>query len=125
MRLYVAILLAVLLALAGVLLGVWWAPFAVGVAIGALDRRARITVPAGAAAGLLGWTIPLVVANTRYGLGPTAQSIAAIMGFGHQGAIPVVLSVVLGTVLGAAGAWLGSAVRAVALNARVDATRDG
>ena len=125
MRLYVAILVAVLLALAGVLLGVWWAPFVVGVAIGALDRRARITIPAGAAAGLLGWTIPLVVANTRYGLGPTAQSIAAIMGFGHQGAIPVVLSVVLGTVLGAAGAWLGSAVRAVALNVRVDATRDG
>ena len=125
MRLYVAILLAVLLALAGVLLGVWWAPFVVGVAIGALDRRAAVTIPAGAAAGLFGWTIPLVVANARYGLGPTAQSIAAIMGFGHQAAIPVVLSVVLGTVLGAAGAWLGSAVRAVALNARVDATRNG
>ena len=119
-----AILLAVLLALAGVLLGVWWAPFVVGVAIGALDRRARITIPAGAAAGLLGWAIPLLVANARYGLGPTAQSIAAIMGFGHQGAIPVALTVVLGTALGATGAWLGWAARSVALSARVDATRN-
>ena len=125
MRLYVAILLAVLLSLAGVLFGFWWAPFPIGVAIGALDKRARITIPAGAAAGMLGWAIPLVVAHVRYGLGPTAQSIAAIMGFGHQAAIPVALTIVLGTLLGAAGAWLGTAARSVALNARVDATRNG
>jgi hypothetical protein len=124
-RLYVAILLAILLSLAGVLLGLWWAPFPVGVALGAIARRARITIPAGAASGLLAWTVPLLVSNVRYGLGPTAQSIAAIMGFGHQAAIPLALSIVLGTLLGAAGAWLGSAGRGVALNARVDATRNG
>ncbi len=125
MRLYVAGLLALLLALAGVLFGLWWAPFPVGVVIGALDRRARITIPAGAGAGLVAWAIPLAVAHGRYGLGPTAQSIAAIMGFDHQAAIPVALTVVVGTLLGAAGAWLGSAARAVALNARVDAARNG
>ena len=125
MRLYVAILLAVLLSLAGVLLGLWWAPFPVGVALGALDRRARVTIPAGAGVGLVAWAIPLVVSNVRYGLGPSAQSIAAIMGFGHQAAIPLALTIVLGTALGAAGAWLGSAGRSVALNARVDASRNG
>jgi hypothetical protein len=118
-------LLAVLLSLAGVLFGFWWAPFPVGVAIGALDRRARLTIPAGAAAGLLGWAIPLAVAHARYGLGPSAEGIAAIMGFDHQAAIPVALTIVLGTLLGTAGAWLGSAARGVAVNTRVDATGNG
>src|SRR5205814_89627 len=54
-RLYIGIVLAAALALAGVLLGVWWSPFVVGLALGALDRRARVAVPVGAAIGLLAW----------------------------------------------------------------------
>jgi len=126
MRLYIAILLGGLLALAGVLLGFWWAPFPVGLALGALNLRARIAVPTGAGIGLLAWAIPLLVAHGRYGLGPTAQALAAIMGFGHQGVVPLVLTLVVGTLLGLTGAWLGSGVRqVVASNARVDATRNG
>ncbi|TMC52629.1 MAG: hypothetical protein E6J20_10535 [Chloroflexi bacterium] len=113
MRLYVALLLAALLALAGVLLGWWWAPFVTGLVFSAQERRARIAVPAGAAIGLCSWLIPLAVAHERYGLGATAQSLAAVMGFGHQGAIPVVLTLLVGTLLGLAGAWLASAVRGV------------
>ena len=52
MRLYVTLLLAALLALGGVLLGLWWAPFVVGLALGAVTQRARIAVPAGAAIGV-------------------------------------------------------------------------
>ena len=126
MRQYIAILLGGLLALVGVLLGLWWAPFPVGLALGALNLRARIAVPAGAGIGLLSWAIPLFVAHGRYGLGPTAQALAAIMGFGHQGVIPVLLTLLVGTLLGLTGAWLGGAVRqAVASNARVDAARNG
>ena len=126
MRLYIAILLGGLLALAGVLLGFWWAPFPVGLALGALNLRARIAVPTGAGIGLLAWAIPLLVAHGRYGLGPTAQALAAIMGFGHQGVLPVALTLIVGALLGLTGAWLGSAVRqVVASNARVDATRNG
>jgi hypothetical protein len=125
MRLYVVVLLAALVALAGVLLGAWWAPFPVGIALGALDPRARVAIPAGAACGLLAWLVPLAVAHGRYDLGPTAQSLAAIMGFGHQGAVPVVLTVLVGTLLGLTGAWLGSAGRGVvARSARVDAARN-
>jgi hypothetical protein len=36
------------------------------------------------------------------------------MGFGHQGAIPVVLTCVVGLLLGLTGAWLGSAARSLA-----------
>jgi len=126
MRRYVAVLLAALLALAGVLLGLWWAPFVVGVALGALDRSARVAAPAGAATGLLAWAVPLAMIHVGYGLGPTAGSLAAIMGFGRQGLLPVILTLLVGALLGASGAWLGSAARAVvAANARVDATRNG
>ncbi len=118
MRVYVAMVLAAVLALAGVLLGLWWAPFVIGVAVGALDRRARVAVPAGAAIGLLAWAIPLATLQVRYGVGSTAGSLAAIMGFGHQGVLPVVLTVLVGALLGASGSWLGSASRAVLTSAR-------
>jgi hypothetical protein len=125
MRLYVAVLLGGLAALAGVLLGAWWAPFVVGLVLGGFARRARIAIPAGAAIGLLSWALPLAVEHGRYGLAPAAQSLAAIMGFGHQGAVPVVLTLLVGTLLGLTGAWLGSAaLGVVARNARVDATRN-
>jgi hypothetical protein len=58
--------------------------------------------------------VPLAVAPVRYGLGPSATSLAAIMGFGHAGAVPVILTVVVGSLLGLTGAWLGGAVRALA-----------
>lgn len=114
MRLYVAILVAALIALAGVLFGLWWAPFLAALGLGALQLRARIAVPTGALIGLLAWLIPLAAMHARYGLGPTAASIATIMGFTHQAAVPVTLTLVVGALLGLCGAWLGSAARALA-----------
>jgi hypothetical protein len=109
------LLLFPILAYVGVMLGVWWAPFVFGFAFGILQPRARIAVPFGALIGLLAWLIPLVGIDSRYGLGSTAGSLAAIMGFGHQGAIPITLTLVVGVLLGLTGAWLGSAMRTLAL----------
>jgi hypothetical protein len=121
MRLYGAILLAALVALTGVLFGAWWAPFAVTLPLGAVTGRARFAVPAGAGIGLLSWLVPLAGAHARYGLGPTAGSLAAVMGFGHAGAVPVILTLLVGTLLGLTGAWLGHAAWAVvAPGGRVD-----
>jgi hypothetical protein len=106
----VAVLVVVIAAL-GVDFGVWWAPFVAGVVIGITDPRARIALPTGAGIGFLMWGYPLAAAQIRVGLGPTAQSLAAIMGFAHQQAIPVVLTLVVGLLLGLTGAWLGSAGR--------------
>lgn len=108
MRLYVKILAGFLAALLGVIWGGWWAPFVVGLGLGAEDRRVRFAVPAGAGIGLLSWLVPLAVGHARYGLGPTAESLAAIMGFGHASAVPVVLTLLVGALLGLTGAWLGS-----------------
>ena len=111
MRLYITILVAALTSLALVLLGYWWAPFAVGLVTGALAGRARIALPAGAGIGLLSWLIPLAVAHAGYGLGPTATALAAIMGFDGKAAVPVILTLLVATRLGLTGAWLGSAAR--------------
>lgn len=111
MRLYVTLLIAALVSLACVLLGLWWAPFALGVITGAVVGRARVAIPAGAVVGLLSWLVPLTAAHGRYGLGPTASALAAIMGFDHQQVVPVVLTLAVGTLLGLTGAWLGSAAR--------------
>jgi hypothetical protein len=40
------------------------------------------------------------------------------MGFGHQGAIPTVLTMLVGALLGLTGAWLTTAVRGVASQPR-------
>ena len=126
MRVYATVLVAGLLALTSVLFGLWWAPFLVGLAVGAVLPRGRAAIPTSGAIGLLAWLVPLAATHARYGLGPTATSLAAIMGFDHLPFVPVVLTLMVGTLLGLTGGWLGSAGRAVvASNARVDATRNG
>lgn len=99
------------LANASVLLGAWWAPFPLGVAFGVMQPRGRIALPAGALIGLVAWLFPLLSLQSSYRLGPAAESLAAIMGLGHQAAIPVILTLLVGTLLGLTGAWLGSAGR--------------
>jgi hypothetical protein len=42
-----------------------------------------------------------------------SSSLAAIMGFGHQGAVPLALTLLVGLLLGLTGAWVGSAARRV------------
>jgi hypothetical protein len=111
MILFGGLLLALIVSLAGVLAGAWWAPFVASLAIGFVQPRARFAVPAGAIVGLVSWALPLGALQFRYGAGSAAESLAAIMGFGHQGAIPVVLTCVVGLLLGLTGAWLGSAAR--------------
>jgi len=113
MRASAAVLLAILVSIAAVLLGVWWAPFAIAVVIGAVSGRARVAIPIGVILGLAAWAVPLASAHLQFGLRPTAESLAAIMGF-SQPAIPVVLTCVVGLLLGLSGAWLGSAVRSLA-----------
>ncbi|HXJ48610.1 MAG TPA: hypothetical protein VNF91_05515 [Candidatus Acidoferrum sp.] len=111
MKVTATLVLALIVSVAGVPAGAWWAPFVAGLVIGAVQPRARFAVPAGAVVGLLGWALPLGATQVQYGAGPAASSLAAIMGFGHQGAIPVVLTLMVGLLLGATGAWLGSASR--------------
>ena len=126
MRTYPIVLVAGLVALSAVLFGFWWAPFVAGLAVGALLPRGRIAIPISAAIGLISWLVPLAALDVRYGIGPAANSLAAIMGFDHVAVVPVILTLLVGGLLGLTGGWLGNAGRAVvAPNARVDVTRNG
>ena len=105
------------ISLAGVLIGAWWLTFPAGILVGAALPRARAAIPAGGLAGLLGWGLPLIIGEIRVGLGPAASSLAAAMGFTNQSAVPVILTCVVGLLLGLTGAWFASAARSLALPA--------
>lgn len=111
MRSGVLVLTGFLGGLAGVLLGYWWAPFLAGAFIGLVTRRARVAIPVGGLSGAAAWVLPLAAIQAQYGIGPTAGSLAAVMGFGDQGSVAIVLTLVVGALLGLTGAWLTSAVR--------------
>jgi len=104
-------LIGVAISLAGLDFGAWWLTFVAGLLLGAFIGRARVAIPAGALAGLAAWGIGLAILQVYFGLGPAARSLAAIMGFSGQPAIPLVLTCVVGLLLGLTGAWLASAVR--------------
>jgi len=109
--LVIVLLAGVAISLVGLLLGMWWLTFPAGLLIGVAIAPARLAVPTGALAGLLGWMLPLAADQARYGIGPAASSLAAIMGFTGQAAIPVILTCLVGLMLGLTGAWLASAAR--------------
>ena len=118
-----ALIVGTAVAVIAVMLGVWWGPFVAGIAIGIALPRARIAIPVGAAAGFLAWGLLLVADQILYGLPPAAAGLGAIMGFGRQGAIPVLLTCVVGLLLGLSGAWLGYAGRALVSSQTVGAGR--
>ena len=107
------VLVAAVVSVAAMYVGAWWMPFLAGLAIGVFGPRARFGIPLGALAGLGAWTVPLLIDHAQYGLGPTATAIAAIMGLTGAADLPVALTVLVGTLLGASGAWLGSASTAL------------
>jgi hypothetical protein len=108
---------------AGVVFGVWWLTFVAGVALGVV-MRARTALPAASLAGLLGWGVLLVWEQWRYGIGPAGHSLAAIMGFTRFGVVvPVVLTCLVGLLLGLTGAWLGSAARSVVFSGQPNISR--
>jgi hypothetical protein len=99
------------ISLAGLLFGAWWLTFVAGLLLGAVIGRGRVAIPAGALAGVVAWGIGLAILQVYFGLGPSARSLAAIMGFTGQPAIPLILTCLVGLLLGLTGAWLASALR--------------
>ena len=110
-------LIGMAISLAGLEFGAWWLTFVAGLLLGAVIGRARVAIPAGALAGLAAWGIGLSILQVYFGLGPAASSLAAIMGFTGQAAIPLVLTCVVGLLLGLTGAWLASALRGMLVSA--------
>lgn len=117
-RVWAALIVGTAVAAVAVMVGIWWATFVVGIGIGIAIPRARTAVPVGAAAGFMAWGLLLVADQLLYGLRPAAEGLGAIMGFGRQAAIPVILTCMVGLLLGLTGAWLGSAIRSLVQSRR-------
>jgi hypothetical protein len=99
------------ISLAGLLFGAWWLTFVAGLLLGAVIGRGLVAIPAGALAGLAAWGVGLAILQVNYGLGPSSSSLAAIMGFSGASAIPLVLTCLVGLLLGLTGAWLASSLQ--------------
>jgi hypothetical protein len=107
------LLVAAAVGLLGVYLGLWWAPFPLGVATGVILTRARWALLAGGLSGLVAWTVPLIAEQVLHGLKETSLSLAAMMGFDGAATVPFALTLLVGLLLGLTGAWFGAAVKAV------------
>jgi len=107
---------AVVLSLAAMLLGLWWVTFLAALAAGVALSRTWMALVAGAIAGLVAWSEPLIAAQAQYGLAPAATALAAIMGVKGAALVPIALTVLTGVLLGLSGAWLGAAARVVAIS---------
>jgi hypothetical protein len=107
----IALLVGAAISLVGLLIGSWWLTFPAGLLVGLAITPVKLAVPTGGLAGLLGWVLPLAADQARYGLGPAAGSLAAVMGYTGQSAVPLILTSVVGLLLGLTGAWLSSAAR--------------
>lgn len=110
-------LIGVAVSLTGLLFGAWWLTFVAGLVIGGFIGQGRVAIPAGALAGLVSWGFGLAILQVYFGLSPAASSLAAIMGFTGQPAVPLILTCLVGTLLGLTGAWLASAFRSLAVPA--------
>jgi hypothetical protein len=111
MRFAIVLAGAAAVSLMGVLLGAWWAPLIGGLAAGVFIPKARWAVMAGALAGLIAWAIPLVYMHVQFGLAATSSSLAAIMGFNGAAIVPVILTLLTGTLLGFCASWFGAVAR--------------
>jgi hypothetical protein len=109
--LVIVLLVGTAISLVGLLIGDWWLTFPAGLLVGVAITPVKLAVPTGALAGLLGWVLPLAADQARYGIGPAAGSLAAVMGYTGQSAVPLILTCMVGLLLGLTGAWLASAAR--------------
>src|SRR5215472_11092178 len=94
--------------------GLWWVPFAAGVAAGVASLRRRRVVLVVSSGAVVGWGLVLWIMALR-GLpaGATARAIAAFAGLPPHAFVTVVAALLLAAVQALAGAWLARAVAAL------------
>lgn len=96
----------------GAVVGLWFAPFVVGLATGLVARwggaRLRATVPAVVAMAAAGWGLALWLPALRgLPVGATARTIAALAGLPPSAVVGISAALAVSVLLGLAGLWLG------------------
>jgi hypothetical protein len=92
-------------------LGLWFAPFVLGVGIGAFKRRYRGVVLLTAAGAVAGWAGALwLMAHDSLPVGATARTIAALAGLPPYAGVAIAVTLLLAALQALAGTWLARAV---------------
>jgi hypothetical protein len=106
------ILLAVDVIIGGAVLGFWFIPFLVGVAMGLTLRWRRRWIAATATiVAVVGWGIPLAwPALSGMPVTATARTVAALAGLPASAGLMLALTLLLGVIQVLTGAWLARAV---------------
>jgi hypothetical protein len=99
----------------GAVAGLWFAPFAVGLAAGLLNRlggwRARVTIPAIGLMAAAGWGVCLVWMQLHGTPAvATAHVIAALIGLPARASAGIALTLLIAVAQAEAGLWLGRAL---------------
>lgn len=98
---------------AGAAAGVWFLPFAAGLAVGLAGARRRrlVILPASALIAVVGWAVPLV-RQAAHGLPVTgtARTAAALAGLPASAALVIGATLLVAVIQAVLGAWLGRAI---------------
>jgi hypothetical protein len=105
----------VLVIVIGTAIGLWFVPFAAGLAAGLANRvghwRPRVAVPAVVVMAAAGWAVPLIWLTLRHQPdGAVARVIAALLGLPGYAAVGMMLTILVAVVQGVVGYWLGRAL---------------
>jgi hypothetical protein len=90
-------------------LGMWYAPWVVGLLWGLVARRTGRALIAGWIMVILGYGGMLVALATSSPVVAAARIVAEIMGFGPEPSLVLVVTLVLGLLLVTTGTWAGLA----------------
>lgn len=91
--------------------GQWYFTFLVALMIGLWGKPGILTWIGAWLTGLLGWILPLWVQSWHGPVARTAAVVAGVMGFGHQGWLVILMTLLLAFLLTTTGVWLGRALR--------------
>jgi hypothetical protein len=95
----------------GAAFGLWWLPFAAGIAAGAAPWRARSALGLVLVAVLAGWGVALWwPALTGAPAGATARAVAALAGLPPYAGVGVAGTLLVGVLQALAAVWLARAV---------------
>jgi hypothetical protein len=85
----------------------WYISCVICFLLGLLVRKKGEATFASVMSSLAGWGLPLVWQSFENPVRPTARLVAQIMGFGPYGFLVILITLILGLLLGLAGLWVG------------------
>jgi hypothetical protein len=105
----------------GSLLGWWWLATCVGLALGILLRPAWLALVTAFVVSGLGWGLPLARLAAGAPVGRVALAVESVIGLTSSGGVVIILiTILLGCLLGILGTWVGIAAKGLFFASKVE-----